>query len=68
MDLFGRIIAAIAGFLLFGFIGAQDAETGTQVLNSALAGACLMILVFDFPQTIKKSDDSDDNEHSNKKD
>lgn len=61
MDLFGRIIAAIAGFLLFGFIGAQDAQTGAQVLNCALTGACLMILIFDVPQKIKNSNDSNSN-------
>lgn len=61
MDLFGRIIAAIAGFLLFGFIGAQDANTWTEILNSALTGACLMILIFDVPQKIKKSNDSNNN-------
>lgn len=61
MELLARIIAAIVGFLIFGFIGAQDANTWTEILNSALAGACLMILIFDVPQKIKKSNDSKNN-------
>lgn len=61
MSLGARIIAAIVGFLLFGFIGAQDANTWTEILNSALAGACLMILIFDVPEKIKNSKESNSN-------
>lgn len=62
MDLFGRIIAAIAGFLLFGWIGiiAGDVDTTwTDAITAGLAGACLMILIFAVPPKAKKAKDTD---------
>lgn len=64
MELLERIIAAIAGFLLFGWIGiiAGDVNTTwTDAITTGLAGACLMILIFDIPQKTKKSNDSKNN-------